>query len=65
MVSRVSSNHTHDIHWPSTPEKEVNRKETPRERLRNGNRIRQQGQQQILKFTHAQILILAQCYFMA
>ena len=23
MVSRVFSNHTHDIHWPSTPEKEV------------------------------------------
>ena len=23
MVSRVFSNHNHDIHWPSTPEKEV------------------------------------------
>ena len=55
MISRVSSNHTHDIHWPSTPEKEVNKKETPRESLQNGNRID----------NRFKISILMKCYFMA
>ena len=41
MESRVFSNCTRNIHRPSTPEKEVNEKKTPRERLAKGDRSRQ------------------------
>ena len=42
MECSVSSNCTHNIHRPSTPEKEVNRKETPWERLPIGDRFESQ-----------------------
>ena len=58
MESWVSSNCTRNIYRPSTPEKEVNRKEnTLGKKLPTGDRSRH-----IRKFRHAQIQILAKFY---
>ena len=55
MESRVSSNCTCNIHRPSTPEKEVNRKENTVGKIAKRRQIR--------KFTHAHILILTKFYY--
>ena len=55
MESTVSSNYIRDIHRPSTPEKEVNRKENTVDKIAKGRQIR--------KSTHAQIPILAKVLF--
>ena len=55
MESTVSSNYTRNIHRPSTPEKEVNRKENTVNKIAKGRQIR--------KSTHAQIPILAKVLF--
>ena len=44
MISRVSSNHTHDIHWPSTPEKEVKKKGNTERKIAKWQQNRQQIQ---------------------
>ena len=54
MESTVSSNYTRNIHRPSTPEKEVNRKENTVDKITKGRQIR--------KSTHAQMPILAKFY---
>ena len=54
MESRVSSNCMRNIHRPSTPEKEVNRKENTLWKIAK--------KRQTLKFTHAQTKILAKFY---
>lgn len=62
MDTRVSRHYTHDIHQPSTPDKEVNReKKTPGGRGREG---RIPKGRQIRKFKYAQISILAKCHLM-
>ena len=62
MDTRVSRHYTHDIHQPSTPDKEVNReKKTPGER---GGEGRIPKGRQIRKFKYAQISILAKCHLM-
>ena len=55
MESRVSSNSTRNIYRPSTPEKEVNRKENTMGKIARRWQIR--------KFTHSQIYILAKFIF--
>ena len=54
MESRVASNCTPNIHRPSSPEKEVNRKVNTVGKITKRRQIR--------KFNHAQIQILAKCY---
>ena len=51
MESWVSSNCTRNIHWPSRPEREVNRKENTVGKIAKRRQIR--------KSTHALIPILA------
>ena len=53
MESRVSSNCTRNIHGPSAPEKEVNRKEDTPGKIAKRRQIATD-----LKFTHTQIQIL-------
>ena len=68
MDTRVSRHYTHDIHQPSTPDKEVDReKKTPGGRggEGKGGEGRIPKGRQIRKFKHAQILILAKCHLMA
>ena len=57
MESSVSSSCTRNIHWPSTAEKEVNRKENTVWKIAK--------RRQSLKFTHAQTSILAKFYSIA
>ena len=57
MESRVSSNYTRNIHRPSTPQKEVNRKENTVGKIVTRRLIR--------KSTHAQIPILVKFYSIA
>ena len=57
MESSVSSSCTRNIHWPSTAEKEVNRKENTVWKIAK--------RRQSLKFTPAQTSILAKFYSIA
>ena len=53
MESKVSSNCTRNIHRPSTPEKEVNRKENTVERLPKGDRFESLSMLRLRRSKHA------------
>ena len=64
MDTRVSRHYTHDIHQPSTPDKEVDREKKKRRGEGRGGEGRIPKGRQIRKFKHAQISILAKCHLM-
>ena len=64
MDSRISRHYTHDIHQPSTPDKEKKKTSGGRGGEGRGGEGRIPKGRQIRKFKHAQISILAKCCLM-
>ena len=64
MDSRISRHYTHDIHQPSTPDKEKKKSRGGRGGEGRGGEGRIPKGRQIRKFKHAQISILAKCRLM-